>query len=141
LELAAERHWNGFEQLIPWAALAVAFIALILRVVWPAAATLTAVRLLTVLVIAAGAVGVWRHVVANYHAGPLDARYTFTWEAMSEPERWWKAATGGVGPAAILASGVLTQAGLLIFASTLGHPAFTQEAAATEEARQQPVGR
>lgn len=69
------------------------------------------------------AFGVYEHIAENHKPGPLDYRYAATWESLSATDQWWKAATKAVGPAPILAAGVLAQAGLMIAAATVGHPA------------------
>ena len=123
VELALERHWDDFVKLIPWFALGVLAVALALVAYRPAARRIAIARLLCVLVIAASAIGVYKHIEENHKAGPLDYRYSETWESMSSAEQWWKAATKAVGPAPVLASGVLAQAALGIIAATVGHPA------------------
>ena len=123
VELALERHWDDFVKLIPWFALGVLAVALALVAYRPAARRIAIARVLCVLVIAASAIGVYKHIEENHKAGPLDYRYSETWESMSSAEQWWKAATKAVGPAPVLASGVLAQAALGIIAATVGHPA------------------
>ena len=123
VELALERHWDDFVKLIPWFALGVLAVALALVAYRPAARRIGLARLLCVLVIAASAIGVYKHIEENHKAGPLDYRYSESWESMSSAEQWWKAATKAVGPAPVLASGVLAQAALGIIAATVGHPA------------------
>jgi hypothetical protein len=48
--------------------------------------------------LALAAVGVWRHVVANYDTDPLDQRYSLRWDAMPLAERSWLAANGEQAP-------------------------------------------
>ena len=79
-------------------------------------------RLIAVAVIAMAAFGIWEHIRANYNAGPLDFRYADHWATMSAADRWWKAATKGVGPSPILAPGILVQAALCTLAATFRHP-------------------
>lgn len=116
-ELALERHWQSLEQGIAWVTLALALIAVALvtgaRRVWLA-------RLLAIAVLALSGVGVWRHVNANYEAGELDADYAARWPAMTESERWQAAALKRVGPAPILAAGVLAEVSLLVLLATIG---------------------
>ena len=66
------------------------------------------------------AFGIFEHVKANYDAGPLDRRYAARWETMSEPSRWWTAASGGVGPSPPLAPAVMAQAALCLALATAG---------------------
>ena len=122
-ELAFERHWNTPVRLIPWAAIGVAGVSLTLVAVAKSARTIRIARLLAVAVILSAAYGTYAHIDANYDAGPLSAKYSATWETMSTGSKWLKAATKGVGPSPILASGVLAQAALCALAATVGHPA------------------
>ena len=75
----------------------------------------------------ADAVGVDRNtVLAAYRqlrdAGVLDFHYTATWPTMSEVERWWLAATGGVGPSPSLAPASLAFAALLLLLASIRLP-------------------
>jgi hypothetical protein len=117
-ELATDRHWNGLEQLIPWAALIVLTVATLLVVI-PGDRGVTAGRVLALLVLAASIYGVITHIVVNHHAGVLDQRYANTWDSLPMLQRWWYAATKTVGPAPTLAPGVLGQAALLLLLATL----------------------
>jgi hypothetical protein len=117
-ELATERHWNGLEQLIPWAALAVLAVATVL-VVLPGERGVTAARVLALVVLAASGYGVITHIVVNYDAGGLDQRYAGVWDSLPLLQRWWYALTKTVGPAPTLAPGVLGQTALLLLLSTL----------------------
>ena len=117
-ELATDRHWNGFEQLIPWGALAVLAVATLLAVL-PRGWGVTAARVLALLVLAASVYGVITHIVVNYDAGVLDQRYADTWNGLPTLQRWWYAVTKTVGPAPTLAPGVLAQTALLLLLGTL----------------------
>jgi len=120
VELALSRHWTTAVQLIPWYALGVLTVALVLAVVLPRPGAVRAVRLLAVLVMLTAVLGIYEHILANYHAGPLDFRYTDRWATMSAASRWWAAISESVGPSPTLAPAVLAQsAGCLLFA-TLG---------------------
>lgn len=112
-ELASERHWNGFEQLIPWIALAVLAVALGLACLRSGTAQLLA-RAAAVLVMCASIYGVIDHATVNHHSGPLDQRYADTWATMPATEQWWAAVTKSVGPAPTLAPGILAQTALLL---------------------------
>jgi hypothetical protein len=112
-ELATESHWNDFQQLIPWFALAVLAVALVLTAVRRRGAQLLA-RILILAVLGASTYGVYDHVMANYNAGPLDYRYADTWDSLSSGQRFWYAATKQVGPSPPLAPGVLAQTALLL---------------------------
>jgi hypothetical protein len=80
-------------------------------------------RLLCLAVIGAALFGVYEHIEENRNAGALDFRYAETWSSRSAADQWWKAATKTVGPAPVLAAGILALAALMIAAATVGHPA------------------
>jgi hypothetical protein len=117
-ELAAERHWNGFEQLVPWLALAVLTMATTLLLLPDERAT-TIIRVLALVVLGASLYGVVDHILVNLHAGELDQRFADTWDSLPLPVRGWYAVTKTVGPAPTLAPGVLGQAALLLLLTTL----------------------
>ena len=122
-ELAIQRHWTSTLQLLPWVVLVplgVAIGALGLR---PNRTTVTAARVVASVIVVVAGFGVFEHVRANYDAGSLDRRYSARWATMSEPARWWTAASGGVGPSPPLAPGVMAQAALCLGLATLHHPA------------------
>lgn len=119
VELAMLRHWNGFDQLIPWAILGIVALgtgALALR---PNGGTILAARVVGVASGLGGLYGAWVHVRSNYDAGPLDFRYAEKWASMSAGSRWWTAASGGVGPSPALAPMALAMAGACLAAATL----------------------
>lgn len=126
VELAMERHWKTGVQLIPWYTLAVITLGVVLLVVRPRRVTVRLVRAIVVLVFAAAAFGIFEHVDANYEAAPLDFRYADRWPTMSTADRWWTAATGGVGPSPPLVPAVLAQAALCLGLATIAHPALTE---------------
>jgi hypothetical protein len=135
VELALSRHWTSAVQLIPWYALAALAAAFVLLVVRPGRRSLRMVRVLAVLVLLTAAFGIFEHVLANYHAAPLDFRYTARWATMSAPSRWWAAASESVGPSPTLAPGVLAQSALCLLFATLGHPALVGGRTAAAEGR------
>jgi hypothetical protein len=120
-ELASERHWNGFEQLIPWLALGVLTAAALL-LLFPDGRGITAARLLALVVLASSIYGVVEHVLANFDAGALDQRFADTWDSLPLLEQVWLAVTKTVGPAPALAPGVLGQTALLLLLATLCQP-------------------
>ena len=122
LELALIRHWNGFIQMIPWISLGVVGAAIVLLVVRPTPAVIRVVRIVAVLVALSAAYGVYEHVLANYHAGPLDFRYSAKWATMSAASRWWTAISETVGPSPALAPLILAWSSLCLFFATIGHP-------------------
>ncbi len=117
-ELASERHWNGLEQLIPWLALALLVVATVL-VLLPGDRGTTAARVLALAVLAASAYGVMEHVLVNLHAGQLDQRFADTWDSLPFVQRILYAATKTVGPAPVLAPGVLAQVALLLLLASV----------------------
>lgn len=119
-ELASERHWNGVEQLIPWAALAVLTVATVLL----AAGHERAVRALAVGILAVSVHGVVTHVLVNHDTGALDAVRGPGWDATPALRQWWYAVTKTVGPAPTLAPGI-GQTSLLLLLATFArrHPA------------------
>lgn len=120
-ELAAQRHWNEWEQLIPWAALA-ALLAAVVLLLLPGGRGTTAARVLAVLVLGASAYGVLEHLLVNVGTGAHDQRYAATWESLSLLQRGWYALTKTVGPAPPLAPGVLGQTALLLLLATICTP-------------------
>ena len=76
------------------------------------------------MVVAIGGLGIWFHVQENLDAGPLDRHYAATWDSMSSLDQLWAATTGGVGPAPILAPGVLVEISLALLLATVAHPAL-----------------
>ena len=127
IELALSRHWTSAVQLIAWYALAVLAVALALAVARPKTWAVRAVRVLAVVVMASAAFGIYEHVLANYHAGPLDFRYTERWASMSATSRWWAAISESVGPSPTLAPAVLAQAAVCLLFATLGVTSGTAE--------------
>jgi hypothetical protein len=127
VELALSRHWTSPVQFVPWVALAVMVVAIVLLVARPSRRSLLGVRVLAVAVMLTAGFGIFEHVLANYDAAPLDFRYTDRWATMSAPSRWWAAATEAVGPSPTLAPGVLAQSSLCLLFATLGHPALAED--------------
>lgn len=119
LELAAERHWQTLEQLLPWGALALLTLALAMLAIDRPQGAVSTVRVLALAVLLVAAFGVYAHVSANYDAGLLDQRYADTWDALSPLTRWWYAVSKSVGAAPPLAPGMLAQSALLLLLATL----------------------
>lgn len=120
VELAMHRHWNDLLQAVPFAGLAVVAAGAAVAAAGRGRAALVTGRVAALVVAAVGVFGVYEHVTSNYEAGPLDFRYTERWPAMSEPERWWAAATGEVGPSPPLAPGILALAGACLGLALMG---------------------
>jgi hypothetical protein len=122
-ELAITRHWNGFEQLVPWFALAAVTAALVLVAGgWPAGRRPALV--LAGMCALAGAYGVLEHVERRHDTLPLDAAYDGKWDAMSTLSQWWAAFTSDAGKIPVLAPGALTVAAALVLVAAAG-PGFT----------------
>ena len=121
-ELATERHWGGFIQLIPWIGLIVIAALIGVVLVRRGHGAVWAVRLACLALVAASAFGVYKHIAENHTAGPLDFRYQDSWATLSGPSRWWKAATKTVGPAPVLAPGALAFSALCVALATWGAP-------------------
>ncbi len=126
VELGMQRHWKTAVQLIPWYTLAAIAAGVALLVVRPRRVTVFVVRAIVGMVFVSAAFGVYEHVRANYDAGPLDFRYTERWPTMSTSQRWWTAATNGVGPSPPLTPAVLAQAALCLGLATVQHPTLAR---------------
>ena len=124
VELALSRHWATAVQLIPWYAVGGLALGAVLLIARPRPFAVRAVRLLAVVVVLSALYGIYQHVLANYHAGPLDFRYESKWAAMSAGSRWWAAISESVGPSPTLAPAVMAQAAVCLLLATLGHPAL-----------------
>lgn len=122
-ELAMERHWDGFIQLIPWFAAGAVLLSILAVLVAPSGRTILLARIVAALVVAATLFGIYEHMDENHKAGALDFRYADRWDSLSATSQWWKAATKTVGPAPVLAPGVLIEAALCVVAATWAHPA------------------
>jgi hypothetical protein len=132
-ELATERHWNGLEQLIPWAALLILAVAAVLALL-PAGSARSAARVLALIVLGASIYGVLDHIAVNYNSGPLDQRFADTWDTLPSTHQWWYAITKTVGPAPTLAPGILGQTALLLFLAGLLTTRPTPEEAVADKA-------
>ncbi|MGV9775606.1 hypothetical protein [Streptosporangium sp. NPDC003464] len=113
-ELATERHWHTWQQLLPWGALALLAVAVTLLALRGPAEAVTVARVLASVVLPVALFGVYVHVAANYEAGFLDQRYAGAWETLPSVTRWWYALTKTVGPTPPLAPGMLAQAAFLV---------------------------
>ncbi|GJF12949.1 hypothetical protein NGTWS0302_17840 [Mycolicibacterium cyprinidarum] len=117
-ELAALRHWNATEQLIPFAVLAVMVVsALVLAFVRGRFSVIQA-RLVALITIGASLYGLFEHVSANLDTGVLNSRYD--WAAMAGWEHLWLAISGAVGGSPALAPLALGLAGVLLGLATMG---------------------
>jgi hypothetical protein len=119
VELAFLGHWDGTLQLLPWVALAMVTVGLLLVAIRPDRWRIRVAQALAVGGLVMGAVGVAIHIIENHDAGVLDFRYTVTWPVMDELGRWWLAATGTVGPSPPLAPASLSFAAALVILASL----------------------
>ncbi|MEV4173936.1 hypothetical protein [Nonomuraea sp. NPDC049709] len=115
LELAFERHWQSPVQFIPWVALALLAVALVLLALRDSGRALTVVRVLAAVVLMASAYGVFMHVSVNHGMGAMDP----DWDSFSPLTQWWYALTKSVGAAPPLAPGMLAQSALLLLLASL----------------------
>ena len=118
--LAYERHWEGYWQMIPWAAIGIMFLTMLILVIWPAPATRKLTKIVAVLMILVACLGVWLHFDENYKTASLDANYTERWESMSLVDRVWEVAKGSVGHVPIYAAGLLVPLGLALAVASIG---------------------
>lgn len=123
-ELATERHWNGAAQLVPWCALVVLALGVVLALPADGRGTRVA-RALAAVVLLAALYGVVEHTVVNHDAGSLDQTYADVWDTLPALTQWWYAITKTVGPAPTLAPGVLAQQALLLLLVTWIRPRTT----------------
>ena len=97
IELAMLRHWDGFDQLIPWVMLLVLGAAVVAQWLRPTPVVTKVTRAIGIVSFVCGAFGAFEHIESNWEAAPLDFRFAPKWEAMGALERLWTATTGGVG--------------------------------------------
>jgi hypothetical protein len=124
LELVFLRHWTSLTQLVVWPGILALLGAFTMLVGRPTSSRVTGARAIAGAVLIVAAIGVALHVYGNLEAGPLDRDYATTWATMSSVEQWWLAITGGVGPAPVLAPGVLAEISLALLLATVAHPVF-----------------
>ncbi len=95
-ELVMLRHWDSFEQVIPF--LVLGALAGIAAIIWSSRPTPKALFVVLAISAAAALFGTWEHVESNHETAPLDAVYGPKWDSMSATSQWWAAANGSVGP-------------------------------------------
>ena len=122
VELLFIGHWGSAGQAIVWPTLAALAIGTLAVARFASPRAISVARVIAVVVVGVALVGIWMHVQENLTAGPLDRKYAATWDSLPALQQWWLAATGGVGPAPILAPGVLLQLGLGLLLATARHP-------------------
>lgn len=138
-ELALLAHWDGTLQLLPWMALAAALVGIVLIAARTGPVAVRIARLLGLVVLTLGGVGVIVHVIQNHDAGILDYRFSATWSTMGDLQQWWLAATGAVGPSPPLAPASLTFAALLVLLASVRVP-YRVPAARRGEAAARTLG-
>lgn len=121
-ELFAERHWRSPQQLIPWAALALLAVAVLLLLLRESPGLTRTSRVIAGVVLLAATVGVYAHVSANFTMGSFDQSLDRTWAGMPVVSQYWYALTKAVGNAPPLAPGMLAQAALLVLLATFTGP-------------------
>ena len=118
VEMALLRHWGEATQIIPWVVLiAVLVVGLLVATGGGSrigAQVTGAAGLLT------GAIGIFLHLSENLDEGEDLAQYAQTWESMPVLERVWLALNGTVGEAPLLAPGMVSLAGVILFIAVLG---------------------
>ena len=119
VELAFLGHWDGTLQLLPWVALAMVSVALVIVAVRTDRSMIRVAQVLALGGLVMGVVGVAIHVIENHDAGVLDFRYSATWPTMDELGRWWLAATGAVGATPPLAPASLSFAAALVLLASV----------------------
>ena len=123
-ELASERHWTQPVQLVAWAAVILLALAIGLVAWAPNAFRVRLARVVASIVVLAAGLGIAVHVYTNHDAGPLDYRYSASWETLPALTQWWFATSRTVGPAPPFAPGALAQAALGVLLATVRHPAL-----------------
>ncbi len=130
IELATIEHWGSLEQLIPWIVLGVMAAVIAALALAPSWAVVRGAQLLGVATLGSAALGVFEHVQENLTAGPLDQTLGPRWDSMSTLGQWWAAASGQIGPAPLLAPGILAEIGLCVLLACWAHPALRADAVA-----------
>ncbi len=124
IELVFLRHWQNATQLIAWPAILALGLALLLFVRKPRRRGIQAARGIAGVVILLSGLGIALHFYVNLNAGPLDRDYGPRWEQMTSFDQWTAAITGDVGPAPMLAPGVLAEISLALLLASMRHPAL-----------------
>ncbi len=117
-ELAAVRHWTETVQVVPFVVVAVVLVSGAILALVGGRFSVWQARLVALIAASGGLFGLYEHVVANLDTGVLNSRYD--WNALSDWERVWLAASGAVGGSPALAPLALGLAGVLLGLATLG---------------------
>ncbi|MEO8229430.1 MAG: hypothetical protein ABI628_06675 [Chloroflexota bacterium] len=124
IELVFLRHWQNLTQLIAWPAILALGLALALLVRKPRPRGIQVARGIAGVVVLVAGLGIALHFYVNLNAGPLDRDYGPRWESMTSFDQWTAAITGDVGPAPMLAPGVLAEISLALLLASMRHPAL-----------------
>jgi hypothetical protein len=122
LELALARHWKDPLQVLPWVMVAALGVAVLFVAFRASPRVVRTARALAIIAFPVGLFGVYEHVEANHHAGPLDAVYGARWDSMSGVSQWWHALVESVGPSPSFAPGVMALIALCLLVASIGHP-------------------
>lgn len=123
IELVFLRHWQNATQLIAWPAIIALVSALLLIVQKPTRKRIQGARAIAGVVVLIAGAGIALHFTVNLNAGLLDRDYGPRWEQMSSLDQWTAAIIGDVGPAPMLAPGVLAEISFALLLATVRHPA------------------
>jgi hypothetical protein len=124
IELVFLRHWQNVLQVIAWPAIIALGLALTLLVRKPRPRGIKVARGIAAVVVLFAGLGISLHFYVNLNAGPLDRDYGPRWEQMTSFDQWTAAITGDVGPAPMLAPGVLAEISLALLLASMRHPAL-----------------
>jgi len=122
VELAMLRHWTSNLQLIAWLALVALAGTCVLVGRARSPSERRAARVVARPTAGLSPFGVLEHILSNFEAGALDAVCGDQWESLSLGQRWWLAATHGVGPPPPLAPGILLYVGICLLLALRHHP-------------------
>jgi hypothetical protein len=120
IELASLRHWNDLEMFVPWIVAAAVIVGAVLLWTRPSTSTAWLARLVALGSAGGGMLGVFEHIGGNLDAGELDPVHGPGWESLSSAKQLWLAVSGGVGPAPATVPLMVTFAGFLLAAATIG---------------------
>jgi hypothetical protein len=126
IELVFLRHWQNVLQVIAWPAILALGFALTLLVRKPRPRGIQVARGISAIVVLVAGLGISLHFYVNLNAGPLDRDYGPRWEQMTSFDQWTAAITGDVGPAPMLAPGVLAEISLALLLASIRHPALAK---------------
>lgn len=126
-ELAALRHWDGPEQMVPWVVLALLGLVIVAVAVRPVRPVVAVTRVVSLVGLAATVFGIWEHIDSNIATAPLDRVWGPKWASLSGISKLWHAMNGDVGPSPLLAPGAIGVVCLCLALSTVGLPTGRSE--------------